>query len=67
MKLRISLEIDVSEMTMLDMAAMVDRVRAAIDMGGRKRVVQMRLPSAMTHGPGGIVNPRHNPQGRAGI
>jgi hypothetical protein len=47
MKLRINLEIDVSHMTMLEMAAMVDRIRAAIDTGGRKRVVQMRLPSAI--------------------
>jgi hypothetical protein len=48
MKLRINLEIDVSEMTMLEMATMTDRIRSAIDTGARKRVVQMRLPSAMT-------------------
>ncbi len=47
MKLRINLEIDVSEMTKIELAAMVDRIRAAIDTGARKRVVQMRLPSAI--------------------
>jgi hypothetical protein len=46
MKLRINLEIDVSEMTQLELAAMVDRIRSAIDTPLRKRVVQMRLPSA---------------------
>jgi hypothetical protein len=44
MKLRINLEIDVSEMTQLELAAMVDRIRGAIDTPLRKRVVRMRLP-----------------------
>jgi hypothetical protein len=45
MKLRINLEIDVSEMTQIELAAMVDRIRSAIDTPLRKRVVQMRLPT----------------------
>ncbi len=45
MKLRIHLEIDISEMTQLELSAMVDRIRSAIDSPLRKRVVQMRLPT----------------------
>jgi hypothetical protein len=42
MKLRINLELDVADLTLLEFAALVDRIKHAIDPTGRRRAV-MRL------------------------
>ena len=42
MKLRINLEIDVDGLTLLEFAALVDRIKHAIDpSGGRRAVVRL--------------------------
>lgn len=44
MKLRINLELDVAGLTLLEFAALVDRIKHAIDPSGRRRAV-IRLGS----------------------